>query len=68
MPAGAAVGRVSAELVCPYPPGVPALFPGEVVSEGILADLAGAAARGGRISGCADPSLQTLGVLLAPDG
>jgi arginine decarboxylase len=24
-----AVGRIAAELLCPYPPGVPAVFPGE---------------------------------------
>ena len=30
--ASAAVGRVSAELVAPYPPGVPVLAPGEVIT------------------------------------
>ena len=30
--AGAAVGRISAELVAPYPPGIPVLAPGEVIT------------------------------------
>lgn len=64
MPAAEAVGRVCAELVCPYPPGVPVLFPGERITESILAGLQGVAAAGGRISGCADPTLQTIAVLL----
>ena len=40
-----AVGRVSAELIAPYPPGIPALAPGEVVSADLVAALQ---RRGGR--------------------
>ena len=29
MPLDAAEGEVAAELVCPYPPGIPLLIPGE---------------------------------------
>jgi len=32
-----AAGRVSAELVTPYPPGIPAVAPGEVINEAIVA-------------------------------
>ena len=32
--ADAAVGRISAELVAPYPPGIPVLAPGEVITGG----------------------------------
>lgn len=63
VPAAQAVGRVSAELVCPYPPGVPSLFPGEAITEETLALLRAVRASGARIAGCADPSLQTLEVL-----
>jgi len=28
-----AVGRISAEMVCPYPPGIPLLIPGEILDE-----------------------------------
>lgn len=31
-----AVGRVSAELVTPYPPGIPVLAPGELVNDAIV--------------------------------
>ncbi|KAI5659281.1 hypothetical protein M9H77_28074 [Catharanthus roseus] len=30
------VGRICGELVCPYPPGVPVLIPGEIITEGAL--------------------------------
>ena len=33
---GDAVGRVSAELVAPYPPGIPVLAPGEEITEAAL--------------------------------
>ena len=58
-----AVGRASAELVCPYPPGIPLLVPGEVVTAEALRRLQRLRAAGCVISGCDDPSLETLGVL-----
>jgi arginine decarboxylase len=61
--ADAAAGRISAELVAPYPPGVPVLAPGEVVTAGALAALRAAQAEGGRIAYAADPTLTTLQVL-----
>ena len=60
-----AVGRISAELVCPYPPGVPVLAPGEVVTAAALAALSSARADGGRIAYAADPSMETLQVVAA---
>ena len=58
-----AIGRISAELVCPYPPGIPILLPGEVISAAALDYLEAVLQLGGEISGCADPSLQTLRVV-----
>jgi len=63
----AAVGRVSAELICPYPPGVPVLAPGEVVTAEALAALRAARADGGRIAYAADPTLATLQVVAVTD-
>jgi lysine decarboxylase len=63
VPARDAIGRVSAELVAPYPPGVPVLAPGEVVTAGALAALLAARDDGGRIAYAADPGLATLQVL-----
>jgi arginine decarboxylase len=60
----AAIGRISAELVAPYPPGVPVLAPGEVITAGALAALRTALAEGGRIAYAADPSLATFQVVV----
>jgi lysine decarboxylase len=61
--AGRAVGRISAELVAPYPPGVPVLVPGEVISEQTLALLRTAAQGGTRIAYAADPTMTTVQVV-----
>jgi arginine decarboxylase len=67
VPIARAAGRVSAELVAPYPPGVPVLAPGELVTPEALAALAGARADGVRIAYASDPDLATLDVLLKSD-
>jgi arginine decarboxylase len=58
-----AVGRVSAEMICPYPPGVPVLSPGERITESALSALFEARDMGVRIAFVADPTLKTLKVL-----
>jgi len=63
--AAAATGRVSAELVAPYPPGVPVLAPGELITEEALAALREVAADGGRIAYAEDPTLATFQVVIA---
>ncbi len=60
LPLGATEGRVSAELVAPYPPGIPVLAPGERVTRSVLDALASARASGIRIAYAADPTLSTL--------
>ena len=62
--ADAAIGRVSAELVAPYPPGIPVLAPGEVITGDALAALRAAKAQGGRIAYAADPALATFQVIV----
>ncbi|MBM0742317.1 aminotransferase class I/II-fold pyridoxal phosphate-dependent enzyme [Phormidium sp. CLA17] len=57
--------RISAELVCPYPPGIPVLIPGEVVTETAIAYLQKILASGGILSGCSDASFVTLKVVKA---
>jgi lysine decarboxylase len=64
--AAQAVGRVSGELVAPYPPGVPVLAPGEVITAAALDTLRAAQADGGRIAYAADPSLATFQVIARP--
>ncbi len=63
VPIEKAAGRVSAELVAPYPPGVPVLAPGELVTPEALAALAEAREDGVRIAYAADPKLESLLVL-----
>jgi lysine decarboxylase len=63
VPADDAVGRISAELVAPYPPGVPVLAPGELITAEALAALREVAAYGGRIAYAEDPSLATFQVV-----
>jgi lysine decarboxylase len=60
------LGRVSAELVAPYPPGVPVLVPGEEITEATLAALDGALDAGTRIAYAADPTLKHLQVVRDP--
>jgi arginine/lysine/ornithine decarboxylase len=60
----AAVGRISCESIASYPPGVPALLPGERISAATIAYLRQLAASGARLHGASDPEFQTINVLL----
>ncbi|MGC4111815.1 MAG: aminotransferase class V-fold PLP-dependent enzyme [Nocardioides sp.] len=55
-----AAGRVCAEVVAPYPPGVPVLAPGERITETALDALQRARDDGARIAYAADPTLATV--------
>lgn len=55
--------RICTEIVCPYPPGIPVLMPGEYITPAALAYLQQIKAMGGFISGCQDTSLKTLKVI-----
>ncbi|NAZ76881.1 ornithine decarboxylase [Kineococcus sp. T13] len=63
VPVQRAVGRVVAELVSPYPPGVPVLAPGEVVTQEAVDYLVSGVAAGMLVPDAADPTLQTLRVV-----
>jgi lysine decarboxylase len=63
LPIREAIGRVSVELIAPYPPGVPVLAPGERVTAEIVDSLLASHATGTRIAYAADPSLATLRVV-----
>jgi arginine decarboxylase len=62
--ADVAIGRVSAELIAPYPPGVPVLAPGELITTEAVTALREIKADGGRIAYAADPSLATFQVVV----
>ena len=55
-----AVGRIAAETAVPYPPGIPALAPGERIQAEVLKALQAEVATGTRIAYCGDPSLATV--------
>jgi arginine decarboxylase len=57
------IGKVCAEIVCPYPPGIPVLCPGEVITQEIYSYLMNVLDSGARINGQSDSHLQTIKVL-----
>ncbi|GAC1457924.1 MAG: aminotransferase class I/II-fold pyridoxal phosphate-dependent enzyme [Chamaesiphon sp.] len=63
LPVENTVHHVGAELICPYPPGIPILMPGEVITPATLDYLQKIVALGGNITGCSDPSLKNLKVV-----
>jgi arginine decarboxylase len=62
-PLAECAGEVSAEMVTPYPPGIPVLGPGEEVSPEIVAYLQEASATGLKVHGPEDRTLHTLRVV-----
>jgi arginine decarboxylase len=58
-----AIGRISCESIAGYPPGVPALLPGERVTADVVAYLRALTGSGARLHGAADPSFATVRVL-----
>jgi arginine/lysine/ornithine decarboxylase len=55
-----AAGRIAGELVVPYPPGIPALTPGEVITAEKVRYLRLVAEAGMHVCGAADPRLGTI--------
>jgi arginine decarboxylase len=60
-----APGRVSAESIAGYPPGIPALLPGERITVELVAYLRELRDAGARLHGASDPSFETICVLRA---
>jgi lysine decarboxylase len=58
-----AIGRVSADLIAPYPPGVAVVAPGEVLTEQIVSGLSASQKAGVRIAYATDPTLQSYRVV-----
>jgi arginine decarboxylase len=63
VPIDRAIGRISAELICPYPPGIPVLMPGEAIAPEVIEYLQQVIRLGARITGCSDTTLKTLKVV-----
>jgi lysine decarboxylase len=60
-----AVGRISCESIAGYPPGIPALLPGERITAETIAYLRELTSSGARLHGASDPAFQTINVLRA---
>ncbi|KUI03648.1 ornithine decarboxylase [Mycobacterium sp. IS-3022] len=63
VPIEKASGRVCAEQITPYPPGIPAVVPGELLNEAVLDYLRTGLKAGMNIPDAADTSLETIRVV-----
>ncbi|HXD54478.1 MAG TPA: aminotransferase class V-fold PLP-dependent enzyme [Solirubrobacteraceae bacterium] len=63
LPAEQAVGRVAAESLATYPPGIPNVLPGERLTAETLAYIRGTLEQGGSIRGASDRLLRTVRVV-----
>lgn len=63
VPVAEAAGRVAAEMITPYPPGIPAVLPGERLTEPVLAYLRTGLDAGMHLPDPEDPELDTVRVL-----
>ncbi|NJK99486.1 MAG: aminotransferase class I/II-fold pyridoxal phosphate-dependent enzyme [Spirulinaceae cyanobacterium SM2_1_0] len=63
VPVAQAIGQISAALICPYPPGIPVLVPGEVITAEAIAYLQAIQQQGGIITGSRDPDLQSFAIV-----
>jgi lysine decarboxylase len=61
--ATAAIGRISSDLIAPYPPGVAVVAPGEVLTAQIVEGLSASRAAGVRIAYATDSTLATYRVV-----
>jgi len=55
-----AVGRIAAAIVCPYPPGIPVLYPGEEITPEAIAYLRAVQSAGGVLTGTHGSTLRVV--------
>ena len=65
VPVAEAAGRIAAEMITPYPPGIPAVLPGELLTEPVLEYLRTGLAAGMNLPDPADAELKTIRVVNA---
>ena len=58
-----AIGLISADLICPYPPGIPIIMPGEQITVNAIVYLQQIVAAGGILTGCNDDDFQAMRVI-----
>lgn len=62
LPLEQSVGKVAGEWIVPYPPGIPELYPGEIITAQAVERLLRWRTEGASIQGAEDPALQTVRV------
>lgn len=55
-----AIGRPAAEMIVPYPPGIPIVYPGETITVSTAEQIHRLAQAGARFQGAADPTMRTV--------
>jgi lysine decarboxylase len=68
VPVDDAVSRISCESIAGYPPGIPALLPGERITGEVIAYLRELREAGARLHGASDPAFETITVLRENEG
>ena len=63
VPLPTAIGCIAAESVIPYPPGIPAVVPGERLNEAVIDYLRSGLQAGMNVPDAADATLSTFRVL-----
>jgi arginine/lysine/ornithine decarboxylase len=63
VPVERAAGRIAAEMITPYPPGAPAILPGEVITDEVLDYVRSGLAAGMQLPDPADPELKSVRVV-----
>lgn len=63
LPLDQAIGQLSGETLCPYPPGIPLILPGEVITAAAIDTLLQIRQAGGKITGCTDTTLAHLAII-----
>lgn len=56
-------GRVSAEIIAPYPPGIPVILPGEIITNEIIENVLKVKGAGIKINGPRDQRLEEIAVI-----
>jgi arginine decarboxylase len=64
VPAARAVGRIAAESLATYPPGIPNVLPGERLTDETLSYIERTLELGGSIRGASDRALRTVRVVV----
>ena len=64
VPLKSAEGKISAEMLAPYPPGIPVIYPGEVFTADIIEFISSAIEEKRHIHGFSDKTMQTVKICI----